>query len=112
MRNAEFMKLLTVMRELDHHQRKVLSTALNRQSNGLKVIELIESSFDTKSSCPHCTNVELYRYGWVSGLQRYYCKHCHKTFNALTGTPLAHLREKSKWLNYLAIMPNCFNRFW
>ncbi len=31
MRNAEFVKLLTGMRELDHYQRKVLSTALNRQ---------------------------------------------------------------------------------
>ncbi len=104
MRNAEFMKLLTAMRELDHHQRKVLNTALNRQSDGLRVIELIETSFDTKSACPHCANVELYRHGWVSGLQRYYCKHCRKTFNALTGTPLAHLRDKSKWLNYLATM--------
>jgi len=27
-----------------------------------------------------------------------------KRFNALTGTPLARLREKSKWLNYLAAM--------
>lgn len=98
------MKLLTAMRELDHHQRKVLNTALNRQSDGLRVIELIETSFDTKSACPHCANVELYRHGWVSGLQRYYCKHCRKTFNALTGTPLAHLRDKSKWLNYLATM--------
>ncbi len=30
MRNAEFMELLTAMRGLDHHQRKVLSTTLNR----------------------------------------------------------------------------------
>jgi hypothetical protein len=40
----------------------------------------------------------------VDSLQRYCCKHCHKTFNALTGTPLAHLREKPKWLGYLAAM--------
>jgi transposase-like protein len=37
-------------------------------------------------------------------LQRYKCKICHKTFNALTGTPLARLRDKPKWLNYLAAM--------
>ena len=95
MRNAEFMKLLTAMSELDHHQRKVLNTALNRQSNGLRVIELIETSFDTKSACPHCTNVELYRHGWVSGLNVIIVGTA-KTFNALTGTPLAHLREKLK----------------
>jgi hypothetical protein len=37
-------------------------------------------------------------------LQRYSCQHCHKTFNALTGTPLARLREKPKWLTYLVAM--------
>jgi hypothetical protein len=31
-------------------------------------------------------------------LQRYKCRGCGRTFNALTGTPLARLRQKSKWL--------------
>ncbi len=57
-----------------------------------------------QNACPHCANAELYRNGWVSGLQRYYRRHCHKTFNALTGTPLARLRDQSKWLDYLAAM--------
>ncbi len=29
------------------------------------------------------------------------CRDCGKTFNALTGTPLARLRERSRWLDYL-----------
>ena len=104
MKSAEFMQWVTAIRELDHHQRKLLGAALNQQSDELCVLELIEASFDAKSACPHCGGVELYRHGVVSGLQRYFCKHCHKTFNALTGTPLAHLREKPKWLDYLAAM--------
>ena len=28
------------------------------------------------------------------------CKACERTFNALTGTPLAHLQKREKWLEY------------
>ena len=104
MKSAEFMQWVTAIPELDHHQRKLLSEALHQQCEAVTVLELIETSFDTHHACPHCAGVQLYRHGVVSGLQRYYCKHCHKTFNALTGTPLARLREKPKWLNYLSAM--------
>ena len=39
------------------------------------------------------------RNGVADGLQRYKCRTCGKTFNALTGTPLARLRHKGKWLD-------------
>jgi len=57
---------------------------------------LIETAFDIKGICPYYAHPESYRYGSASGLERYRCKACKKTFNALTGTPLAHLRDKSK----------------
>ena len=38
------------------------------------------------------------RNGMADGLQRYKCRTCGKAFNALTGTPLARLRHKGKWL--------------
>jgi transposase-like protein len=65
---------------------------------------MIETSFDVKAACPHCACTDLYRHGVVNGLQRYRCKNCQKTFNALTKTPLARLRKKQKWLSYLAAM--------
>lgn len=34
----------------------------------------------------------------ADGLQRYKRRTCSKSFNALTGTPLARLRHKGKWL--------------
>lgn len=36
--------------------------------------------------------------GSANALQRYKCRSCGRTFNALTGTPLARLRHKAKWL--------------
>lgn len=49
------------------------------------------------TGCPHCTSRELQRWGYASGLPRYRCVACRRSFNALTGTPLARLRKKEQW---------------
>lgn len=49
------------------------------------------------TGCPHCGQAEIVRWGWSSGLPRYRCKACARTFNALTKTPLARLRMREKW---------------
>ena len=43
---------------------------------------------------------DLYLHGQASRLQRYRCRACQRTFNALTGTALARLRKKEKWLGF------------
>ncbi|MFD2191840.1 IS1595 family transposase [Pistricoccus aurantiacus] len=56
--------------------------------------------------CPHCGDEHPAKWGHAGGLQRYRCQslRCHKTFNALTGTPLAKLQHRDKWLDYLRCM--------
>lgn len=49
------------------------------------------------TGCPHCGGRKLQRWGGASGLPRYRCGDCRRTFNALTGTPLARLRKKERW---------------
>jgi len=51
--------------------------------------------------CPHCGCTRKHRCGQASGLQRFRCLNCRRTCNALTGTPLARLRKKERWLPYL-----------
>ena len=102
MKAPKFLDLISELNQLDHHQRSLLIMTLTQLSDETKVNELIETAFDAKGNCPFCSHTESYRHGSASGLQRYRCKACKKTFNALTGTPLAHLRHKSKWLDYLA----------
>ena len=48
------------------------------------------------SGCPHCGQSDVVRWGNASGLPRYRCKSCARTFNALTKTPLAKLRMREK----------------
>ncbi len=51
-------------------------------------------------TCPYCKSTNFQRWGKRSDLQRYRCKACKKTFNSLTGTPLARLKRKGHWLDY------------
>ena len=39
-------------------------------------------------------------WGRACGLKRYRCRECRKSFNALTGTPLARLRKREAWKTY------------
>ncbi|WP_322402020.1 IS1595 family transposase [Massilia luteola] len=51
--------------------------------------------------CPRCGCGRVHRCGQASGLQRFRCLACGRSYNALTGTPLARLRKKELWLPYL-----------
>jgi transposase-like protein len=63
-------------------------------------IALIEQSARGRS-CPHCHCPHKQRCGSANGLQRFRCCACHRTHNALTGTPLARLRKREHWLSFL-----------
>jgi transposase-like protein len=54
--------------------------------------------------CPHCDSRDVVHWGQASALPRYRCKGCQRTFNALTKTPLAHLRMKDKWAEQASAM--------
>lgn len=69
-----------------------------------KTVELIEQASLQRLTCPDCGSSRLYRHGHANGLQRYRCRDCGRTCNALTGTPLARLRYKGRWLDYLQHM--------
>lgn len=61
-------------------------------------VEVLESAGAQPRACPHCESQRLVRNGMADGLQRFKCRGCSRPFNALTGTPLARLRQKGKWL--------------
>jgi len=57
-----------------------------------------------RQGCPHCASREIVGWGRSDGLLRFRCKACGRTFNALTKTPMAHLRKKEKWLDHARAM--------
>ena len=94
MRSREVEKLLAQASKLTPSQKRQLLSVLSETDEAARVIEVLESR---PAQCPHCGGEQLVRHGHASGLRRYRCRGCGKTFNALTGTPLARLRHKGKW---------------
>jgi transposase-like protein len=69
-------------------------------SHPAECIALIEQAARGRP-CPRCGCPRVHRCGQASGLQRFRCLGCGRSFNALTETPLARLRKKEHWLAYL-----------
>jgi len=57
-------------------------------------------------SCRHCNSEIFIKWGRRDGMQRYKCRCCAKTFNCLSGTPLAKLGRREKWIMYA----NCLKK--
>lgn len=100
MKAEAFRKLTNELEKLTPHQKQVLSDRLRTAGQARVVRNLVESRVLEHLACPHCKHEKVSRWGSASGLQRYRCGACKATFNALTGTPLARLRHKDKWLEY------------
>jgi len=96
MKNRSFHKLLSSLTDLTYIQSKHLEEYITHQCQ----IENLEEIIGKVESCPHCHSNKLYKWGVRSSLQRYRCKSCSKTFNALCKTSLARLRHKDIWLDY------------
>src|SRR5689334_23747089 len=100
MREADFEVLLRLVERLSDEQRTALGRALASASGEPEAVRLLEGAFAAAPRCPHCGAERLQRWGYATGLRRYRCQACRKTFNALTGTSLARLRKKACWLRY------------
>lgn len=100
MKAQDFRALVEQLGDLTRVQREALVEALSAKGSSAEVVALIETRFAAAPVCGHCGEADLKPWGTASGLKRYMCKACDRTFNALTGTPLSGLRLRDKWLGY------------
>lgn len=98
MRAREMKRLMAMTECLTAAQRDALVASLTTGMARCEALDLIESRVNQMPSCPKCRDTKVVRNGQADGLQRYKCRGCGVTFNALTGTPLARLRQRDKWL--------------
>jgi len=105
MRDRELKSLLAKVRRLTEGQRAKVQSALERPGSRAPMLALIDGSPGGAAPArPHCQAARAVRNGQASGLQRYKCRGCGKTFNALSGTPMARLRPKHKWLDQAQVL--------
>lgn len=100
MKSENFQAFLSALAQLTPYQRSLLAKHLRELEHASIAQTLIEERLSNQLACPKCTGTHIVRWGSASKLQRYRCRDCKATFNALTGTPLARLRLKEKWLPY------------
>ena len=96
MRTKAFQQFLTQITKLTPTQKKQLLACIQKIDN----VKIVEDVLNTNDYCHHCGSNNFIKWGINSGIQRYKCKDCKKTFNTLTKTPMAHLRYKERWNDY------------
>ncbi len=99
MKLPKFKQLLEVVDHLQTEQFRELREHINQVDSINFVASDLEIPYH-EIECPHCKSNLIKRWGKRSDLQRYRCKVCKRTFNSLTGTPLAYLHKKGRWLDF------------
>jgi len=97
-------RLLWLTTKLTAVQRAVLLARIQLVDERAQADAVIQRRRSVEPTCPKCSSVRVVRNGQADGLQRYKCRSCCVTFNALTGTPLARLRYRERWLRQCAVL--------
>ena len=90
--------MVRAIREMTRSQQRELIGRLQAALAGQEVDAIVEARMQVLRMCPHCRSMHVVRNGFARGLQRYLCRDCGRTSNALTRTPLARLRHRDRWL--------------
>jgi len=98
MKMDQFGHWLAELSNLTAGQREKLTRVLVTDGGASQAVAVLEER--GVSECPHCHAGHPMRYGTASGLQRYRCHGCERSFNVLTGTPLAGLHKPHRWSNF------------
>ena len=102
MRSSQFEGLIRVLKDLSAEQKRRLQEVLEQGDPEASVLALLESRLGSSPNCHHCGAdfKRVQRWGRSHGLQRWRCRNCQRSFNALSGTPLARLRKRMHWLAF------------
>jgi transposase-like protein len=106
MKQDDFDQLNISIDALSPSQRHQLLEKLQHPETIPAIIEHLEQQLQSHLKCPKCDHDQIHRWGTLKGLQRYRCRGCHKTFTALTNTPLSRLRKRELWMDYAQSMLN------
>ena len=104
MRHTAFVEFVAQLKQLTPEQRKQLVRQLMGRESA--PVPHATAPLPAPTVCPHCSAAveRLGSWGQSHGLKRYRCRDCGRTFNALTGTALAHLRKREQWTRYAEVL--------
>lgn len=100
MNTESFQRLMVELEGLTDAQRRGVTERVKTLGEHADSARLIAERLGTPTRCAYCANLAVVRHGHSAGHQRYRCKGCGRTFQALTGTPVLRLCDRDKWLTY------------
>jgi len=104
MRRHDFNAVFRAIEEMNWSQRRQLISRLRTVQATEEARCIVEERLQWLATCSHGCGLHVVRNGVARGLQHYKCRDCRRTFNALTGTPLARLRYRERWLNQAQVL--------
>ncbi len=84
----------------------LIQTVISEQIAAISLVRRTQTVMQSKT-CPRCSGDDVVLHGKdKNGRQRFRCRavECRRTFNILTGTPMARARMPEKWGRYLSYM--------
>lgn len=104
MQGNKFEQLMCDIADLTPLQHNQLRERLEEVKGEADVVRLIAHDNEGLPLCPHCGAPDPIRWGQRHEAQRFRCRQCKRTFNLFTGTPLANLSHKQRWLGFAKAM--------
>jgi transposase-like protein len=95
-----FSRIVNALSSLSVGMRRELRARIEEMDDAETTRLMIETFGVGAKACPSCGGVARHRHGSSCGLQRYRCLGCGRTYNALSGSPLARLKHRNLWLKY------------
>ena len=105
MKQKEFARWLIQFDRLTPSQKARLREVAEKDGAATSVPDALrarEAELERTRVCLHCGSKGVVRNGTRAGLLRFRCRSesCGRTFNALSGTNLKHMRHREKWELY------------
>jgi transposase-like protein len=102
--SARLMQLLNQAAKLTRARRERVLAHLGTSLTYGRATTIVECRLAQRRGFPKCQAQHIVCNGQADGLQRYGCRGCGSTLSALTGTPLAGLRHRDKWIEQAQAM--------
>lgn len=82
----------------------IIQGVISEQVAAISLARRTQATIQSRT-CPHCRGTDVVLHGKdKNDRQRFRCRGCERTFNILTGTPMARARKPEKWGRYLSCM--------
>ena len=103
---AELDEMMAAVAALSADEIETVKKALTVREGQVVKSAVEQARMASVRACPHCGSVRFVKDGHANGRQRFRCREtgCARTFNALTGTPLARLHMPEKHLENARLM--------